>query len=51
MAERLVEGNKETVTKMTVMIEAGTGLEKGHFPEAITTIGLGVQGMVGPGQD
>ena len=36
---------------MKVMIEAGTGLEKGHFPEAITTIEIGVQAIVGPGQD
>ena len=35
---------------MKVMIEAGTGLEKGHFPEAIT-IGIEVQAIVGPGQD
>ena len=33
------------------MIEAGTGLEKGCFPEAITTIGIGVQAIVGPGKD
>ena len=37
--------------EMTVMTEAGTGLEKGHFPEAITTIEIGVQAIVGPGQD
>ena len=36
---------------MTVMIEAGTGLEKGHFPEAVTTIEIGVQAIVGPGED
>ena len=36
---------------MTVMIEAGTGLEKGHFPEAITKIEIGVQAIVSPGQD
>ena len=33
------------------MIEAGTGLEKGCFPEAITTIEIGVQAIAGPGQD
>ena len=33
------------------MIEAGTGLEKGHFPETITTIEIGVQAIVGPDQD
>ena len=36
---------------MKVMIEAGTGLEKGHFPEAIATIEIGVQAAVGPDQD
>ena len=33
------------------MTEAGTGLEKGHFPETISTIEIGVQAIVGPGQD
>ena len=36
---------------MKVMTEAGTGLEKGHFPVAIVAIEIGVQGIVGPGQD
>ena len=36
---------------MKVFIEGGTGLEKGDFPEAITTIEDGVQAIVGPGQD
>ena len=34
-----------------VMTEAGTGLEKGHFPEAIVAIEIGVQAIAGPGQD
>ena len=33
------------------MTEAGTGLEKDHLPEAITTIEIGIQAIVGPGQD
>ena len=33
------------------MIEVGTDLEKGHFPDAIITIQIGVQAIVGPGQD
>ena len=33
------------------MIEAGTDLVKGHFPEVITTIEIGIQAIVGPGQD
>ena len=36
---------------MTLMIEVGTGLEKGHFPEAIITKEIGVHAIVGPGQD
>ena len=36
---------------MKVMIEAGTGVEKGHFPEAIAIIEIEVQAIVGPGQD
>ena len=51
MIERLVEEIIETIIEMTVMIEAGTGLEKGHFPKAITAIGIGVQSMVVPGLD
>ena len=41
----------EINTGMQVMTEAGTGLEKGHFPEAITSMVIGVQVIVGPGQD
>ena len=33
------------------MTEAGTGLEKGNFPEAITTMETGAQAIAGPGQD
>ena len=50
MTDRTVEENIETITQMTVMIGAGTGLEKHHFPEAIT-IEIGVQVIVDPGQD
>ena len=31
MVDKTVEENTETAIEMTVMIEAGTGLEKGHF--------------------
>ena len=51
MRERIVEKSTEIITEIKVMIEAGTGLKKGCFPEAITTIGIGVQAIVGPGQD
>ena len=50
MTGRIVEGRIGTITEMTGMIEVGTGLEKGHFPETITTIEIGVQARVGPGQ-
>ena len=33
------------------MTEAGTGLEKGNSPEAIAAIEIGVQAIVGSGQD
>ena len=33
------------------MTEAGTDLEKGHFPEAIAIRETEVQAIVGPGQD
>ena len=51
MADRIVEERIETITEMTGMIEAGAGLETGHFPETITTIEKGVQAIVGPGQN
>ena len=33
MADRTIEESIETVIEMTVMTEAGTGLEKGHIPD------------------
>ena len=36
---------------MTVIIEAGSGLEKGHFSEIMAIRGLEVQAIVGPGKD
>ena len=36
---------------MKVMTEAGTGLEKGHSPEAIVAIEIGAQAIAGPAQD
>ena len=33
------------------MTEAGTGLERGHFPEIMAIIELEVQAIVDPGQD
>ena len=37
MVDKIVEEHAETAIEMTVMTEAGTGLEKGHFPEIIAT--------------
>ena len=46
-----MEENTETTIEMTVMTEAGTGLEKGHFPETVATmLEIEVQATVGPGQ-
>ena len=40
-----------TLIEMTIMIEVGIGLEKGHFPGIMTIIELGVQAIVDQGQD
>ena len=36
---------------MTVLTKAGTGLERGHFPEIMAIIELEAQAKVDPGQD
>ena len=52
MVDKIVEENIEAATEMTVMTEAGTGLEKGCFPEIIATVlEIEVQAAVDPGQD
>ena len=51
MVGRIVEENIEIAIEMTVMIEAGTGLQKGHFPEIMAIIELEVQATVDPGQN
>ena len=51
LTNRIAEESKEIITQMKVMIKVGTGLEKSCFPEAITTIEIEVQPIVGPGQD
>ena len=38
MVDKTVEENIEADIEMTVMTEAGTGLEKGHFPEIMAII-------------
>ena len=49
---QIAEQSIETALGMTVMTEAGTGLEKGHFPEIMATmLEIEVQATEGPGQD
>ena len=36
---------------MTVLVEVGTGPERGHFPEIMAIIELEAQAIVDPGQD
>ena len=51
MVNKTVEENTEIDIEMTVMTEAVTGLEKGHFPEIMTIIELEAQATEDPGQD
>ena len=51
LTDKIAEESIEIITEMKVMTEAGTGLEKGHFPATIAVIEIGVQAIVGPGQD
>ena len=52
MVDKIVEENTETAIEMTVMTEAGTGLEIGGFPETIATmLEIEVQAIVGPDQN
>ena len=51
MVDKTVEENIEIAIGMTVMTKAGTGLERGCFPEIMAIIELEVQGKVDPGQD
>ena len=44
------EENIEIIIEMTVMIEAGTGLKRGHFPEIMAIKELEVQAKVDPDQ-
>ena len=49
MVDKIVQESTETAIRMT---EAGTGLEKGHFPVIMATmLEIEVQAIVGPGQD
>ena len=51
MVDKTVEENMETPIEMTVMTEAGTGLEKGNFPEIMAETEIEVQAIIDPGQD
>ena len=51
MVDKTVEENIEIAIGMTVMTEAGTGLESGCFSEIMVIIELEVQAKVDPGQD
>ena len=53
MTDKIAEESIEIITEMKVMAEAemGTGLEKDHFPETLVVIEIGVQAIVGSGQD
>ena len=52
MEDKTAEDSIEvTVIEVTVMTEVGIGLEKGHFPEIMAVIELGVQVIVDQGQD
>ena len=38
MVDKTVKESIETTIEMTVVTEAGTSVEKGHFPEIMATI-------------
>ena len=46
MTDKIAEESTEIITGMKVMTETGTGLDRGHFPEAITTIEIEVQAFL-----
>ena len=51
MVDKIEEESTDTAIEMTVITEAGTGLEKGCFPEIMAIIELEIQATVDPGQD
>ena len=51
MVDKIVGESIEKAIEITVMIEAETHLEKGHFPEIMAKIELEVQATVDPGQN
>ena len=51
LTDKIPKDSIETITRMKVMTEAGTGPEKGCSPGAIAKIEIGIQAIEGPGQD
>ena len=51
LTDKIAEKIIGIITEMKTLMEAGTGLEKGYFPETLVAIEIGVQAAVGPGQD
>ena len=51
LTDRIAEESVEIITEVKIMIETGTGVEKGHFLEAIAIIETEVQAIVSPGKD
>ena len=54
MTDKIAEESIEIITEINeVMTEAemGTSLKKGHFQDTLVVIEIGVQAIVGPGQD
>ena len=53
LIDKMAEESIKVITEMKTITETemGTGLEKGHFLEALEAIEVEVQAVVGPGQD
>ena len=51
MVDKILEESTETTTEMTIVVEVGTGPERGCFPEIMAIIQLEAQAIVDPGQD
>ena len=51
MIDKIVEESIETTTEMRVIVEVGTGPEKGHFSDIMAITELEAHAIVYPGQD
>ena len=51
MVDTTVRESIETTTKMTIMVEVGTGPERCHLSEIMALIELQADAIVDPGQD